>query len=229
MQESVRRVYLGLGAISIILGLVFVGIAVYGLSRPGPPAQWVYVRPHQPSPVPAVAGVVQPPAPPLGDRPFRLLIDKLGVDAPVATFGLDDNAVPEVPYEGGVVAWYDFTATPGMGSNAVFAGHLTWYGDAVFKRLGELQPGDRIALRGENGAELAYEVASNDLIDPSDPAVMRVFDATESDTITLITCGGTFYDTDDPIAGGEYDLRQVVRARFLGAVLAEAAEPQPDG
>lgn len=221
--------YLGLGVICIVAGVVFVGIAAYGLTRPGPLDQWVYVRPHQPSASPAVAGAVQPPAPPLGDRPFRLIIDRLGVDAPVATFGLDDNAVPEVPYEADVVAWYDFTAAPGMGSNAVFAGHVTWYGPAVFYNLDELAPGDQIALQGENGARLSYEVTVNETLDPAAPDARSVYAATETDTITLITCAGTFTDTNDPIAGGEYDLRQVVKARFLGAVLAEADEPQPDG
>ena len=230
MYKSVRRIYLALGTICIVTGGVIVGIALYGIAQGDPPRQWVYVRPLPATPVPVVAGASQTPAPPpLGDGPYRLIIEKIGVDAPVAAFGLDENAVPEVPYEGGVVAWYDFTAPPGMGGNAVFAGHYTWYGDAVFRHLDELLPGDKVLLRGDNGVQLTYEVESNDSLDPTDPDARAVYAPTEKDTITLITCDGTFTRDGRPITGGDYDKRRVVRARFVGAVLADAAAPAAGG
>jgi LPXTG-site transpeptidase (sortase) family protein len=225
MQTSLRRIYLALGVICVLTGAVFVGVAAYGIAQGGPERQWVYVRPLSPTPEPVVAGAAETPAPPpLGERPYRLIIEKIGVDAPVATFGLDENAVPEVPYEGGVVAWYNFTAPPGTGGNAVFAGHYTWYGDAVFRHLDDLVPGDIILLRGENGVQLTYEVLSNDSLDPTDPNARSVYAPTGSDTVTLITCDGTFTRDGRPITGGDYDKRRVVRARFVGAVLAEAQD-----
>jgi hypothetical protein len=36
--------------------------------------------------------------------------------------------------------------------------------------------------------------------------------ATDEDVITIITCDGDFVDTGDPVYGGEYPYRLVVRA-----------------
>jgi LPXTG-site transpeptidase (sortase) family protein len=159
--------------------------------------------------------------PPFAGEEYRIVIEKLGVDAPVREYGLDENAVPEVPTGPDakeVVAWYNFSAQPGTGSNAVFAGHVTWYGDAVFRRLSTLVPGDVIKLRGEDGTELVYTVTDVFSVDPNDPDSVRVMSATDTDMITLITCDGTFVDTNDPVFGGEYSSRLVVRAeRTQGA------------
>jgi hypothetical protein len=46
--------------------------------------------------------------------------------------------------------------------------------------------------------------------------------ATDRDTVTLITCSGTYSDTNDPIFGGEYDRRLIVRGE-LAAVNGPAA------
>ncbi|MDO8616317.1 MAG: class F sortase [Dehalococcoidia bacterium] len=163
-----------------------------------------------PSPAPSA------PAPPLRDAPFRLVIPKIAVDAAVLTYGLDANSVPEVPLNAQEVAWYDFSARPGTGGNAVFAGHVTWNGAAVFYRLDELAAGDQVVLRGEDGTELAYTVTDTFLVDPNDPSSLSVMGATESDVITIITCGGTFFYTGDPVFNGDYTNRRIVRAGLAG-------------
>lgn len=179
---------------------------------------------------PAPTAKPAPPSPPLGDAPFRILIDKIGVDAPVAPYGLDASGVPLVPLgpdAAEVVAWYDFSAKPGTGSNAVFAGHVTWNGRAVFYDLQSLQPGDVVRLIGADGTELAYSVSSNFAVDPNDADSVKVMDSTESDVITLITCGGSYFRTSDPVTGGDYTQRVIVRADLLtvtpGAAQAAAA------
>ena len=156
-----------------------------------------------------------PAAPPLPDSGYTMVIDRIGVDAPVNVYGLDENAVPEVPLGSDaaeVVAWYNFSSKPGTGSNAVFAGHVTWNGRAVFYDLQSLQQGDVIRLVGTDGNELTYVVSANFAVDPNDPDSLQVMQPTSSDVITLITCGGTFFDTDDPVSGGDYTLRVIVRA-----------------
>jgi len=163
-----------------------------------------------------VLGAAATPAPPLGDEQYRLIVEKLAIDAPVATFGLNQNGVPEVPYEADLVVWYDFSAPPGTGGNAVFAGHRTWRGDAVFRRLEELAAGDKIVLKGQDGVQLVYQVFDTELVDPTEASARRWMDGTDSDVITLITCGGDYRKTDDPIFGAEYDKRQVVRASLVG-------------
>ena len=53
--------------------------------------------------------------------PLRMVVETLRVDAPVVELGLDKDGVPQVPLNGADVAWYNFSAKPGAGSNAVFA------------------------------------------------------------------------------------------------------------
>ena len=169
---------------------------------------------------PAVAQTAPPAtdsSPPLAGS-YRMIIDRLGVDAPVATYSLDENRVPIVPTgpdAAEVVAWYDFSAKPGTGGNSVFAGHVTWFGNAVFLSLDTLQAGDMIRLRDDQGAEAAYRVTANQTLAPDDPEAVRTMYPTDKDIVTIITCGGTFFDTGDPIAGGDYTHRIVIKAELV--------------
>jgi hypothetical protein len=93
-----------------------------------------------------------------------MVIDKIGVDAPVETFGLDAELAPVVPTgdnAADVVAWYDFSAKPGTGSNVVFGGHVTWFGPAVFYDLPLLVAGDVVKLIGQDGTEVTYTISTS--------------------------------------------------------------------
>ena len=234
MYEEPRQQYTGrkrfffvIGTACMLAGVLLVGVAAYAIFlRPGPEKQWIYVIPGRPEASPAVLGAVAAPSSPLVGQKFNLVIEKLGVDAPVGVFGLDANNVPEVPYDRDTVAWYNFSAEPGAGGNAVFAGHYTWRGDAVFRHLEDLQNGDRVVLRGEGGSQLVYQVFHSELIDPSDATAATWMLPTDFDVITLITCGGERTLTNDPIFGAEYDKRQVVRAAL---VPEGGSAPQPGG
>jgi LPXTG-site transpeptidase (sortase) family protein len=175
---------------------------------PKPTAKPTATRPPTSSPTPV-------PTPPLGDQPYVMIIDKIGVNNPVQAFGLDENAAPIVPTGPGaedVVAWYDFSAKPGIGSNAVFAGHVTWEGPAVFYNLTSMAAGDEIKLLGQDGTLLTYKVSEVFSVSASDPNALSVMAGTPTDMMTIITCDGTFTDTNDPVFGGEYNNRLVVRA-----------------
>ena len=65
------------------------------------------------------------------------------VDAPLVTLGVDDNGVMQSTSNAYDVAWYDFSARPGAGGNAVFSGHVDYHdvGAAVFWNLRELERG----------------------------------------------------------------------------------------
>ncbi len=149
--------------------------------------------------------------PPLGSTPFQLVIPSIGVEATVNAFGLDANAVPEVPRNGQEVAWYNWSSEPGTGSNAVLAGHRTWSGAGVFFDLEHLGDGDQILLRSDDGAELSYTVLENFMIDPNDSYALELMAPTNDDTITIITCGGEYSPTGGRF-GGYYSDRRIVRA-----------------
>jgi LPXTG-site transpeptidase (sortase) family protein len=145
-----------------------------------------------------------------------MFIERIGVANPVHVYTLDENRIPIVPtgpYAGGVVAWYDFSARPGTGGNAVYAGHVTWNGAAVFYSLGALAGGDLIRLRDDRGAEVVYQVVANELLDVN--TALQTMYPTNYDLLTIVTCGGSFYNTGDPTFGGEYTSRTVVRAHLV--------------
>lgn len=210
---------MALGALTFVGGVVLIGVGIAGLGgSSGEPPEGPAVIDITPSPTPKQTSPpsATPIQPPLGDQPYRIVISKLGVDAPVKTYGLDANAVPEVPTGDDaptVVAWYNFSAQPGVGSNAVFAGHVTWNGPAVFFELTTVAPGDEIRLVGADGTALVYTVSEVFSVDPSDPESLSVMHATQEDIITIITCDGAFTDTNDPVYGGEYSARLVVKAK----------------
>lgn len=145
--------------------------------------------------------------------PFRMIIKSIGVDAPMIELGLDEDAVPQVPLNGADVAWYDFSVMPGEEGNAVFSGHLEWQGSpAVFTDLKHLQVGDTINLISENGKRLAYVVSDRFEVDSADRDALKVMGPTPTETITLITCGGTWIPDPDEQFGGDYSERVIVQA-----------------
>ena len=144
----------------------------------------------------------------------RIIIPSIGVDAPVVALGMDDELVPDVPSNAKDVAWYEFSPLPGEGGNAVLGGHLNWAGDpGVFADLKDVEPGEIVRIIAADGREFAYRVTDNFIVDPTDPDAREVLAATETDTITLLTCGGTWVpDPEDQRLGGSYTDRIVVKA-----------------
>jgi LPXTG-site transpeptidase (sortase) family protein len=229
---------IGLGGVSFIAGVVLVGVGLLSAlngSEEGPPKsdsiQQVTITP---SPPPGFNNGAWPSAaptpaePPLGNQAYRMRISKIGVDAPVEEYGLDENAVPVVPTgdnAASIVAWYNFSAKPGTGSNAVFAGHVTWFGTAVFYNLTSVAPGDIIELAGESSGKLEYEVTQVFSVNPTvDPNARDVMLSTPDDVLTIITCTGTFTgNPNDHVFGGDYNERLVVRAKLKNVTRASVA------
>ncbi len=227
-----RRVLFTFGALVSLAGASLIAVGLYSIAFNGDDGRddEAAVVDLADAPIdldiaPDVPPAVEPtPAtPPLGDSGYQLVIDKLGVNAPVSTFGLDEQRVPEVPYTATDVAWYDFSARPGTGSNAVFAGHVTWSGRAVFYDLDQIQAGDQVRLQGQDGTTLTYNVSSVFQVDPNDPDSLKVMWPTDQDVITIITCSGKFFETNDPVAGGDYTKRLVVRADLVSVNRPAAA------
>jgi LPXTG-site transpeptidase (sortase) family protein len=235
-----RGLILGLGAALLAAGVTLLGIGLIGYfdddTSSAPEASSVadtltsiddveylpvaipYYNPQPTAPE---------PEPPAVTVPLRLMIDRLGVDAPVGVYELDENGVPEVPVADDaaeVVAWYDFSSKPGAGSNAVFAGHINWNrAPAVFANLNDLQAGDVVRLVSDDGREYTYEVFANFAVDPYDTESLKVMAPTETDTVTLITCGGSWIPDPSEQFGGDYTNRTIVQAKLVDASVAVPA------
>ncbi len=223
-----RKLFLGLGGVTFVIGIALLSFGVYTALNSddgAPTSDAPVVRVSDiltPTPVgtTTAASVTPTPLPPFGDEAYRMVIDKIGVDAPVETFGLDDQQVPEIPTgpgqaPGQIVAWYDFTAKPGTGSNAVFAGHVTWNGAAVFYSLTDLTLGDEIKLDGADGTELTYKTSNIFRVLATDPDARALMFATSSDIMTILTCDGVFTPNPNEPTGGDYDHRLVIRADLI--------------
>ena len=142
-------------------------------------------------------------------QPARLVIPRLGVTAPIENKGIDRHNQMEAPDRPFDVAWYPFTAKPGSGGNAVFAGHKDFagVGPAVFWRLAELSAGDTIQVVGADQKQLTYRVTATSDYTLSTIPMGSVLSQAGGDQLTLITCAGSYSRS----AG--YDHRLVVRAR----------------
>lgn len=235
LKRAFRRgTYLVLGLILFAIGLTLLAIGLFGyfssqdVSSGQVPAANdspysgldipVGVYFHRPP-----LGVSLTPTPVVVNTsaPLRIAIPSIGVDASVITLGLEPDGVPEVPDwtnssdPGWVVAWYDFSAWPGSGSNAVLSGHVTWdQSPAIFWSLKDLQKGDVIKLVTEEGKEMVYEVSANFAVDPDDPDAVKVMAPTSEDIITLITCGGTWLPNPSEPFGGNYSQRIIIQAKL---------------
>jgi LPXTG-site transpeptidase (sortase) family protein len=144
--------------------------------------------------------------------PVRLVIPKIGIDAPVTEKGLDPNGAMQNPNGPEDVAWYDFTARPGQGGNAVFSGHLDYhdYGPAVFARLREMTAGDLVEVRLEDGTVHRYVVTISVLYPADSAPSQEIVGPTGREMVTLVTCGGTWQGRPQG-----YSHRLVVRADHL--------------
>ncbi|MCS7050424.1 MAG: class F sortase, partial [Thermomicrobium sp.] len=142
----------------------------------------------------------------------RVRIPALGVDAPVVVKGLDASRRMVAPDAPGEVAWYDFTALPGQGSNIVLAGHVDFagVGPAVFWDLWRLRVGDVIELELSDGRVARYRVSGMETVEEARAPVDRIVGPSAAERLTLITCAGNY----NP-ASGRYDQRLVVTARPL--------------
>jgi LPXTG-site transpeptidase (sortase) family protein len=225
-----RLLLISLAGLFLVLAIGGIAYAGYEFARPGggdaqarSSAVEVVTSPSPAMPTPSSVPTPTPaPTPFFAARPYHLTIDKLGVSAPIVTEGMDANQVPIVPLEGDVVAWYNFTAQPGTTGNAVFAGHKTWNGPAIFYNLDELQRGDTIRLTGDDGSELDYTVTDSFTVNENDPNAVSVMAPTNGAVMTIITCDGTRYYTGDPVFGHDYTERRIIRAESTRVAPAAA-------
>lgn len=218
---------LGLAATAVVLALFALGLAL----RQGPatPTSDTYralldhritradIRAESVPPS-VLRGAPPAPVPVALTAPVdRIRIPRIGVDAALVTLNLAPTGEMASPDGPSLVAWYDFTGKPGAAGNAVFSGHVDYvnHGPAVFWDLRKLEPGDRIEVRLQDGSELRYVVTASHLYTLADIPMGEVLAPTSAESVTLITCGGTF-------KSGEYSHRLVVRAIRTDATSASA-------
>lgn len=217
---SLLLMVVGLGSL-VAAGLFLVfGVLGGGSDYEGPGTAEAFGPPltyyQTAEPDPTVVPTTPPSAAPLA----HISIPRFDVEVPVIVLGIDADGAMETPEGPWEVAWYDFTARPGAGSNAVFSGHVDALytgspGPAAFWNLKDLEQGDLIEVKLADGTVYRYAVVSRWSVDGDTSEVGPIIGRTEKDVITLITCGGNL--------GTTYDQRLIVRAeRVLENAAADA-------
>jgi len=209
-RNKLSAALIGLGSILIVCSIVLMTLVLTGVIGGGTSGNSDlrtvpgFGRIEKPAPPAAVTG------PPPSEAPIARLVR-----------GVDGAGVMESPDNAYDTAWYDFSARPGFGGNAVFSGHVDYIrvGQAVFWDLKDLQQGDVIEVRLNDGTTYKYAVSFKQQFDAETAPVSDIVGPTPNETVTLITCGGTFSS-----ATGQYDKRLVVRAERVADTL-----PPPSG
>jgi LPXTG-site transpeptidase (sortase) family protein len=134
---------------------------------------------------------------------------KLETDVQQGGIVQDSNGAPAwqtVPFV--AVHYGDFTSLIGTRGNAVIAGHVVTLREGnVFRFLYRLDIDDQIKVWDNHEREHDFHVVDVKLVPPTDLSPMA---PTPDETLTLITCGGTF----DPLKR-EFSDRLIVTAKPL--------------
>ncbi|MFJ6014855.1 class F sortase [Streptomyces sp. NPDC092952] len=134
--------------------------------------------------------------------PVRVGIPSLGIDSELMRLGLNQDGTVEVPpaEKGMTAGWYTGGATPGEPGAAVIIGHNdTRYGRAVFHDLRRIAKGADITVRDEHGAKLHFTVTATESVAKKAFPTRKVYGATRTSTLRLITCDGAFDAQGHPV------------------------------
>lgn len=124
---------------------------------------------------------------------WRLVIEKIGVDAPIERVGVDASHAMASPSSLTRVGWFAGGPSPGTPGDAVIDGH---YGlpsiPAVFRNLHALAPGDSLLVIWPDGRQVRFRVTSTVVIarDAQPPA--GLFASNGPPRLSLITCAGAW-------------------------------------
>jgi LPXTG-site transpeptidase (sortase) family protein len=123
----------------------------------------------------------------------RLAIPSINLDTPVVQGGIVQDSQGDaiwqtLPFV--AVHYGDLTALIGAQGNAVISGHVVTINEGnVFRSLYRVGTDDQIEVWDQEDREYDYHVVDIRLVPPTDISVME---PTPDETLTLITCGGTF-------------------------------------
>lgn len=203
----------------IILGVVLVLTGAWVSSRgetqaireSGPELRVPILSPASPEETPT-ASVSSSPSPAVAHIrpgvPERLVIERIGVNAPVDSGGVLSDGTQEVPDDMNRTSWYSGGSKPGQPGNAVIVGHTWSTGDGVFDKLARLTVLSRIRLLTSAG-ERTYRVRSVGSIPLAEfpDQAAAIYRTTGKSGLVLMTCGDW--------NGSSYDATTVVYAELI--------------
>lgn len=126
-------------------------------------------------------------------QPAWMSFDAIGVEeAPIVDVGVEANGDMEIP-GAREVGWYRYGPIPGHSGSAVLAAHVAWNGDdGVFRRLTDVEPGQRFTVGFDDGSVAEYEVVALRQYRKDELPTAELFSTAGEPQVALITCGGSF-------------------------------------
>ncbi len=128
--------------------------------------------------------------------PVRLEIPAIGVATGLQRLGRAGDGTVEVPHgpdQWDVAGWYEGGTRPGDPGSAVILGHVdSKSGPAVFYRLHELRPGDRVEVVRAEGSRITFTVERVEQYAKRRFPTAEVYYPTLEPMLRLVTCGGVF-------------------------------------
>jgi sortase (surface protein transpeptidase) len=186
--------------VAVAIGLVLLACGLTGVLL----ARHSGYTPPKVAPVKPVlppVGHPQTPPPEASDHvspPVSITIPVIGVRAHIIHLGLTKSGALQVPSTTTVAGWYTGSPPPGAIGSSIVAGHIDSYlGPGIFYRLSSLRPRDKVYVKEKDGRLAIFSVNSVREYPKIDFPTLRVYGATPTPQLRLITCGGTF----DPQTG----------------------------
>jgi LPXTG-site transpeptidase (sortase) family protein len=142
-------------------------------------------------------------------EPVTLSIPDIDVRADIIRLGQHQDGTVEVPGNPAQAGWFQLGPPPGAAGSSVILGHVdSRRGPAVFYRLKELRPGDRLTVGLDDGTSVEFRVHSIRTYANADFPAQKVYGRQGRSQLNLVTCGGDY----DSSRGG-YQANVVVNAR----------------
>jgi sortase (surface protein transpeptidase) len=147
------------------------------------------------------------------ELPAQLIIPAINADIHVIEVGVTKENIMDTPHNFTEAGWYSLGTIPGQIGSAVVDAHVDNGADVpgVFKHLRDLQAGDDIYVKTEQGSQIHFKVTASEAYPYAQVPMDDIVHRNDGAYLRLITCHGTWMPEKNT-----YDQRLVVTA-----VLAE--------
>lgn len=125
--------------------------------------------------------------------PVSLSIPAIGLNTSLLELGLNPDHTIQVPGNFTQAGWYEYGPSPGQRGSAVILGHVDSYqGPAVFYKLRDLKPGDRVDVTLADRVITHFEVRQIAEYSKAQFPALLVYGSHGYSGLQLVTCGGVF-------------------------------------
>ncbi len=125
--------------------------------------------------------------------PVEVTLPSIGVTSPLEHLARQADGSIAAPVDFDLAGWFEAGPQPGQPGPAVIAGHVdSTTGPAVFYRLRDLQPGDPVEVRREDGRVVTFRVTRIEQHPKDEFPSEAVYGPVPDAELRLITCGGDF-------------------------------------